>query len=200
VVLDPVDDAVGVHVCRTSGKNRRPAYHDVEPLAAEVRRGQIVEVAVNQGGCTSSTCSTPYVRSAANRCAAETAGTSKVERGALDQRGLLGVAHDVAGGGRRVRNSVERGAGEGRRGLLDRGRLGGRAQLSVSAWWSGSSWVGPTSTSIVRRIALNPSRPWGPGGVVDHVGCHEVVQNCVVAGLLPSEQLLARDPVRRRVI
>jgi hypothetical protein len=43
---------------------------------------------------------------------------------------------------------------------------------------------------MVRRIVFRPSRPWGAGGVIDHVGGHEVVQDRFVGSPLPSEQLL----------
>jgi hypothetical protein len=53
VALDPVDDALRVDAGRVIAETHRLGHHGVEPLAAEVRRAELVELVVKPGGCTS---------------------------------------------------------------------------------------------------------------------------------------------------
>jgi hypothetical protein len=49
VVLDPVDDALRVDAGRVIRETHRLGHHGVEPLAAEVRRAELVELVVESG-------------------------------------------------------------------------------------------------------------------------------------------------------
>jgi len=49
VVLDPVDDALRVHAGRVIRETHRLGHHGVEPLAAELRRAELVELVVKPG-------------------------------------------------------------------------------------------------------------------------------------------------------
>ena len=77
-MLDPVDDALRIDAGGLIGETHRFGDRDVEPLAAEVRHSELVELVVEPGRVTTLTCPTPCVRSAAAAAAQlATAGTSK---------------------------------------------------------------------------------------------------------------------------
>jgi hypothetical protein len=49
VVLDPVSDVLRFHACRVTGETHRLGHHGVEPLPAEVRAAELVELVVEPG-------------------------------------------------------------------------------------------------------------------------------------------------------
>jgi len=132
VVLHPLDDVLRVDAGGSSGRPTALVTTASNPWLRKYAAPSLSNSSSNHGGCTSWTCQTPCVRSAAAAAAQlATAGTSKRCNSRSMRAASFAVSDDVAGGGRREGDRGESPASEGHRGAIELGR---GAQLGLSGW------------------------------------------------------------------